>query len=84
MGVVVLVKNFTSSYFEKTILAVECRWGPEPRGQFEVIQQHKNHFDSSKRHIKGGGGMSWGAHNRSKDAKAPSGLRAMSNKPEPG
>jgi hypothetical protein len=24
-------------FFEKILLAVACRWGPEPRGQFEVI-----------------------------------------------
>jgi hypothetical protein len=79
------VKNFvTSSYFEEKKLAVECRWGPEPRGQFEAIPQHKNHFDSSKHHSKGGGAMSWRAQNRSKDAKIYSVGRAMSNKPAPG
>jgi hypothetical protein len=31
--VVVIVKNFTSTYFEQIILAVEYRWDPVPRGQ---------------------------------------------------
>jgi hypothetical protein len=41
-------------------------------------------FDSDQVHSKGGQSMSWGAQNRSKDAKTPSVGRGMSDKPEPG
>jgi hypothetical protein len=70
--------------FRKLILAVKCRWVPEPRGQFEIVSENPNHLDFDERHSKGGGGMSWRAQNRSKDAKTPSVGPAMFEKPELG
>jgi hypothetical protein len=34
--IVLIAKNFTSTYFEKIILAVEYRLDPVPRGQCEL------------------------------------------------
>jgi hypothetical protein len=53
-----------------------------PRGQCEATSQNLKYFDSDLGHSKGGRAMSWGAQNRSKDAKTPSAALGMSEKPK--